>query len=192
MAISISMVGSMLDSISKVITDLSGYLNLNRMTLLPGNRDTHLSGDLSGVLDRFLVTLSVLLGLALRASAVTIARLSLSVSLSFTLFVTMSIATMSSNNLGVMSNNSGALVDLSVGSMTLGCESLLTLLDVSGVNNGLAHRAGNLAGVLNWLLVALPVLLVMTFRSSGVSRLSLSISITLAISISSVTMSDYL
>jgi len=192
MAISISMVGSMLDSISKVITDLSGYLNLNRMTLLPGNRDTHLSGDLSGVLDRFLVTLSVLLGLALRASAVTIARLSLSVSLSFTLFVTMSIATMSSNNLGVVSNNSGALVDLSVGSMTLGCESLLTLLDVSGVNNSLAHRAGNLAGVLNWLLVALPVLLVMTFRSSGVSWLSLSISITLAISISSVTMSDYL
>jgi len=182
----------MLDSISKVITDLSGYLNLNRMTLLPGNRDTHLSGDLSGVLDRFLVTLSVLLGLALRASAVTIARLSLSVSLRFTLFVTMSIATMSSNNLGVVSNNSGALVDLSVGSMTLGCESLLTLLDVSGVNNSLAHRAGNLAGVLNWLLVALPVLLVMTFRSSGVSWLSLSISITLAISISSVTMSDYL
>jgi len=192
MAISISMVGSMLDSISKVITDLSGYLNLNRMTLLPGNRDTHLSGDLSGVLDRFLVTLSVLLSLALRAGAVTIARLSLSVSLSFTLFVTMSIATMSSNNLGVVSNNSGALVDLSVGSMTLGCESLLTLLDVSGVNNSLAHRAGNLAGVLNWLLVALPVLLVMTFRSSGVSWLSLSISITLAISISSVTMSDYL
>jgi len=192
MAISISMVGSMLDSISKVITDLSGYLNLNRMTLLPGNRDTHLSWDLSGVLDRFLVTLSVLLSLALRAGAVTIARLSLSIGLSFTLFVTMSIATMSSNNLGVVSNNSGALVDLSVGSMTLGCESLLTLLDVSGVNNSLAHRAGNLAGVLNWLLVALPVLLVMTFRASGVSWLSLSISITLAISISSVTMSDYL
>jgi len=141
MAISISMVGSMLDSISKVITDLSGYLDLNRMTLLPGNRDTHLSGDLSGVLDRLLVTLSVLLGLTLRASAVTIARLSLS----FTLFVTMSIATMSSNNLGVVSNNSRALVDLSVGSMTLGCESLLTLLDVGGVNDSLAHRAGNLA-----------------------------------------------
>jgi len=131
----------MLDSISKVITDLSGYLDLNRMTLLPGNRDTHLSGDLSGVLDRLLVTLSVLLGLTLRASAVTIARLSLS----FTLFVTMSIATMSSNNLGVVSNNSRALVDLSVGSMTLGCESLLTLLDVGGVNDSLAHRAGNLA-----------------------------------------------
>jgi len=192
MAISISMVGSMLDSISKVITDLSWYLDLNRMTLLPGNRDTHLSGDLSGVLDRLLVTLSVLLGLALRAGAVTIARLSLSISLSFTFFVTMSIATMSSNNLGVVSNNSRALVDLSVGSMTLGCESLLTLLDVGGVDYSLAHRAGNLAGVLNWLLVALPVLLVMTFRSSGVSWLSLSISITLAISISSVTMSDYL
>lgn len=141
MAISISMVGSMLDSISKVITDLSGYLDLNRMTLLPGNRDTHLSGDLSGVLDRLLVTLSVLLGLALRAGAVTIARLSLS----FTLFVTMSIATMSSNNLGVVSNNSRALVNLSVGSMTLGGESLLTLLDVGGVNDSLAHRAGNLA-----------------------------------------------
>ena len=48
--------------------------------------------------------------------------------------------------------------------------------------------SGDLAGVLDWLLVALPVLLGMALRSSGVSRLSLSISFTLAISISSMSM----
>ena len=52
------------------------------------------------------------------------------------------------------------------------------------------NLSGDLAGVLDWLLVALPVLLGMALRSSGVSRLSLSISITLAISISTMSMRD--
>ena len=49
-----------------------------------------------------------------------------------------------------------------------------------------ADSPWDLARVLDWLLVALPVLLGMALRSSGISRLSLSVSITLAISVSSM------
>jgi len=183
MAISIAVVRCVLDSISKVIADLSWYLDLNRMALLPCNWNTDLSRDLVRALDRLLVALSVLLGMALRSTADSIPGLSFS--LSFTLLITISAMTMS-NNLRVMTNNSRAVVNLSVSSVTLGREGFLALLDVGGVNNSLAHWAGDLSGVLDWLLVALPVLLVMTLRTSGISRLSFSIGITLAISVSSM------
>ena len=72
--------------------------------------------------------------------------------------------------------------------MALGGEYFLTLLNISCVHNSLADRAGNLALILYWPLVALPVLLVVALRPSGVSRLSL----TLAIPIPSMAMSNYL
>jgi len=186
MAISIAVVRCVLDSVSKVIADLSGYLDLNRMAFLPCYWNTDLSWDLVRALDRLLVALPVLLGMALRSTADSIPGLSFS--LSFTLLITIStISAMTmSNNLRVMTNNSRAVVNLSVGSVALGGEGFLALLDVGGVNNSLAHWAGDLAGVLDWLLVALPVLLVMTLRTSGISRLSFSIGITLAISVSSM------
>jgi len=186
--------GLILDGISKVVTDLSGDLNLNWVALLPWNWDTDLSGDLVRVLDRLLVALSVLFGMAFGSAGVSISWFSFGVcfwlSISFTLLVSMSTnSTMSmSNNLRVMANNSRAMVNLSVSSVALGGEGFLTLLNVGGVNNGFANRTGNLTFILDWLLMALPVLLVMTLRSSGVSRLSLSISSTLAISISSMSM----
>jgi len=46
MTIAIAMVRGMLDSIAKVIADLSGYLHLNRMALFPCYRHTYLPGYL--------------------------------------------------------------------------------------------------------------------------------------------------
>merc|ERR1712227_649058 len=66
-----------------------------------------------------------------------------------------SIAVTSSNNLGVMTNNSGAVVNLGVGLGALGGEGVLTLLDIGGVNHSLADGPGDLAGVLLRNLVAL-------------------------------------
>jgi len=186
--------GLILDGISKVVTDLSGDLNLNWVTLLPWNWDTDFSGNLVRVLDRLFVTLSVLLGMAFGTAGVSISWFSFGLcfwlSISFTFFVSMStISTMSmGNNLRVMTNNSRAMVNLGVSSVALGGEGFLTLLNVGCVNNGFANRTRNLAFILDWLLVALSILLVMTLRSSGVSRSSFSISSTLAISISSMSM----
>jgi len=111
-------------------------------------------------------------------------------SLSFTLVIPMSsIPSMSvSNNLRVMTNHSSCVVYLCVRCVALGGEGLLTLLNICGVHNSLADRARNLARVLDWLLVALPVLLVMALRPSGVSRLCLA----LTMSIPSMSMSQYM
>merc|ERR1719320_1541668 len=93
-----------------------------------------------------------------------------------------------SNNLRVVTNNSRAVVNLCGGCVALGGECFLTFFNISCVNNSLADRAGNLALILYWPLVALSVLLVNTLRTSGVSRLSLSLTLT----ISSISMSHYL
>jgi len=69
------------------------------------------------------------------------------------------------DNLGIMTNNSGTVVDLGLGLSALGGECLLTLLDVSCVNNSLAHWSGNLSGVLLWNLVALLLNMLLTLRS---------------------------
>jgi len=39
-------IGLVLNSVAKVITDLSGYLHFYRVALFPCYRDTHLSGNL--------------------------------------------------------------------------------------------------------------------------------------------------
>merc|ERR1712020_791864 len=93
-----------------------------------------------------------------------------------------------SNNLRVVTNDCRAVVYLGMSGVALRGEYFLTLLDISCVHNSLADRAGNLALILYWPLVALPVLLVVALRPSGVSRLSL----TLAIPIPSMAMSNYL
>merc|ERR1719317_1617580 len=185
----------MLDSIPKVITDLSGNFHLNGVALFSCYRNTHLARDLARVLHWLLVTLPVLLGMALRSRAVTIAWLSFSLGLGFSLCFTLSVSMMSSiasmsvsNNLRVVTNNSRAVVNLCGGCVALCGECFLTLFSISCVNNSLADRAGNLALILYWPLVALPVLLVNTLRTSRVSRLS----ITLTITISSISMSHYL
>jgi len=177
-------VGLVFNCIAKVGADLSGYLDLNRVALFPCYGDTDLSGNLVGALDRLLVALSVLLGMALGSTGVSVSWFSFGVC--FTLLVpTMSTMTVS-NNLGVVTNNSRAVVDLGGSSVALSGEGFFTLLNVGSINNGFADRAGNLALILDWLLVALSVLLVMALRSTGISRLGFSLSITLAISVSSM------
>merc|ERR1712013_675392 len=86
----------------------------------------------------------------------------------------------------VVTNNSRAVVNLCGGCVALGGECFLTLFNISCVNNSLGDRAGNLALILYWPLVALPVLLVNTLRTSGVSRLSFTLTIP------SMSMSHYL
>merc|ERR1711887_393663 len=91
-----------------------------------------------------------------------------------------------SNNLRVVTHNSRAVMNLCVSCVALGGECFLTLFNISCVNNSLADRAGNLALILYWPLVALPVLLVLALGTSGVSRLSLTFTIP------SMSMSHYL
>jgi len=177
----------MLDTISEVITNLSWNFDLNGMAFFPSYRNTHLARDLARVLHWLLVALPVLLGMALGATGVSISWVSLG--LSFTLLVPkMSpISSMSvSNNLRVVTNNSRAVMNLCVSCVALGGECFLALFNISCVNNSLADRAGNLALILYWPLVALPVLLVLALGTSGVSRLSLTLTIP------SMSMSHYL
>jgi len=185
-----AMMRLVLNSVTKVVADLSRNLDLNWVAFFPWYLDTDLSGDLVRALHWLLVALHVLLGMALRSRGVSISGLSFS--LCFTLFVAIStISTMSmGNNLRVMTNNSRAMVDLCVSSVALGGEGFLTLLNIGCVNNSFADWAGDFARVLDWLLVALSVLLVLALRSGGVT--GLSISSTLAIPIAGMSMRDNL
>jgi len=161
----------------RVSAHLVRDLNLVRKTDLVGDLDTYLAGDLARSLDWSLVTLPSSLGMAAWLTSVAM----YSHSLGFTLLPPMFCVCL-------VTNNSRAVVDLGVGGVALGGEGLLTLLNICGVHHSLADRAGNLARVLDWLLVALPVLLVVALRPSGVSRLCLA----LTMSIASMSMSHYL
>ena len=133
----------------KALADLPGDLVGGGVALLPGLGVAHLSGHLPLMGLGHLVTLPLNMLLADGASRVTSGgSLSLAVVLS-------SIAVTSSNNLGVMTNNSGAVVDLGVGLGALGGEGVLTLLDIGGVHHSLADGPGHLAGGLLRDLVAL-------------------------------------
>ena len=159
-----------------VSTDFMGDLYFIWNTNLSRYWDTDLAWDLARGLDWSRVALSVLLRMALGSTGVS--RLSICFSLSFLVSMTMR------QNLRVVTNNIRAVVDLCVGCVTLSGECFLTLLNVGGVNNSFTDWTGNLALCLDWLIVTLPVLLVLTLRSSGVFGLSLSL--TLAISISTI------
>ena len=66
------------------------------------------------------------------------------------------VVTMTSvDDLGVMTHDCGAVVDLGVALLALGDKLLHALLNVGGVHNGLAHGPGHLALVLLGHLVAL-------------------------------------
>jgi len=107
--------------------------------------------------------------------------------------LSLSLAVMSvSNNLGVMTNNSGAVVNLLGDLLAVLGHDVLALLDVGGVHNGVVllvtNLSGHLALVLLGDLVALSVNLLLTLgtaRVSSMSRLGLSISLGLSLSDSS-------
>ena len=86
-------------------------------------------------------------------------------------------------NMGVMTNNMAAVVNLLVFFLTVSVNNLLTLLNVGGVDNLLALLVLLFLGD----LVALLVLLVMTLWSMGVSMMGrLSISFTLVVAVVSI------
>merc|ERR1719443_889991 len=97
--------------------------------------------------------------------------------------------TMSLDDLSVMTNNSRAMVDLGVGLGALSGESVLTLLNVGGVNNSLAHWSGDLSGVLLGDLVALLLNMLLALGSRRISMVSW-ISFSLSLSMSRVSMAD--
>ena len=142
-------------------------------TDLPGDRDTHMAGDMVGGLDWSLVTLPVSLGMT--SWFICFATHSLRLPLLSPLMCGC-----------VVTHYSRAVMNLCVSCVALGGECFLALFNISCVNNSLADRAGNLALILHWPLVALPVLLVMALRTSGVSWLSLTLTIP------SMSMSHYL
>ena len=138
-------------------------------TDMPGDRDTHRAGDMAGGLDWSLVTLPVSLGMTSWFMQ----------GLCLTLLSPLVCDCL-------VTNNSRAVMNLCVSCVALGGECFLALFNISCVNNSLADRAGNLALILYWPLVALPVLLVLALGTSGVPRLSLTLTIP------SMSMSHYL
>jgi len=145
-------------------------------------------GNLAGVLLGDLVALSVLLLLALGAAGVTsIAGLSLSLGLPLAVSVTMG------DDLGVVTNNSGALMNLLGDGVAVLSDDVLALLDVGGVHNHVVLLMTLLPLVLDGLLVALLVglaeaLEVVVFAVSGLSLgLSLAVSVTMGDNLGVVT-----
>merc|ERR1719211_98029 len=88
------------------------------------------------------------------------------------------------DDLGIVTHNGGAVVDLCVALLAL----LHTLLDVGRVHDGLAHGPGHLALMLLGHLVALLLHVLLAVRSRGVAitRLSLSISLPLVVAVTSM------
>merc|ERR1711970_911695 len=72
-----------------------------------------------------------------------------------------------SNNIRVMINNTSAMMTSLMCFLTMCMDSLLTLLNVDGVQNFLASLLGDLASVFLGVLVALLLLLVMTLMASS-------------------------
>jgi len=162
--------------------DLPGDLVGGGVALLPGLGVAHLSGHLPLVGLGHLVALPLHVLLADGAGGVTSVT-----GLSGPLAVVSSIAVTSGDNLGVVTNNGGAVVDLGVGLGALGGEGVLTLLDIGGVNNSLAHGPGDLAGVLLGDLVALLLHMLLALGARAVSMVtSLGISLSLSLAVMSV------
>lgn len=162
--------------------DLPGDLVGGGVALLPGLGVAHLPGHLPLVGLGHLVALSLHMLLADGAGGVTSVT-----GLSRPLAVVTSIAVTSGDNLGVVTNNSGAVVDLGVGLGALGGEGVLALLDIGGVHNSLAHGPGDLTGVLLGDLVALLLHMLLALGAGAVSMVtSLGISLSLSLAVMSV------
>jgi len=191
-------------------------------------------GHLARVLDGSLLALPLSSGLALWAAGVAIRSiggvsigigisfsLGLGISLSLPLAITVtSVSSMASNSsnpmassdqLAVMSNNSGAGLNPLAHLVALLSHNILAVLHIGGVHNGvvllMAHLPGHLSRVLNRPLLALSFSPGLALGATGVSMrgmpigrislgisfsLRLSISLPLAITMSSITSRDQL
>ena len=164
------------------LTDLPG----NRVALLPGDGVADLPGDLAGVLDGPLVALPLSVGVALGGggvAAMSIAGVGLPLVVS-----TMAV------DLGVMANNTRAVVNLLRHLVALLGNNVLALLHVGGVNNSVVLGVADLVvlsmadwswvgdtdlprdltRVLDGLLMALPLSVGMTLGSGRVPSVAAS------------------
>merc|ERR1712055_1188642 len=167
-------------------------------------------GHLTRVLDRSLLALPFGSGMALGAAGVAVRSIrSISIGISFGLGISLplsititSIASMtSSNDLAVVSNNSGVGLNTLAHLVALLSDNILAVLDVGGVHNHVillvTNLPGHLSGVLNRPLLALPFGPGMALGSTGVSirgislgisfSLGLRVCLPLSITISSIT-----
>merc|ERR1719228_2242705 len=121
--------------------------------------------------------------LALGSRGVSLASISW-LSISFSLSVSLSIPMSMGDNLGVVTNDSGAMVDLFVCLLTVLGHNILALLNVGCVNNDIIFFMAFLSLVLDWFLVALLVWLAealeVVVRLVAISWLSLSISLSIS------------
>merc|ERR1711942_2280 len=125
-----------------------------------------LLGDLARVLLGVLVALLVLLVLAVWSRRVTMAS-----SISITLVIT-SIAMTSmvnTDNLGVMANNMGAVVNLLVFFLAMSSDNIFTFFNISHIHNNIILYVALIVLRLLGDLVALVVLLVVAVRTTGVA-----------------------
>jgi len=85
-------------------------------------------------------------------------------SISSSLVISMSMG-MVINNMGIMTNNLGTMVSLNMSLVTLLMDDILALLNVGGINNGLALLSWNLSLMLLRNLVTLVFHMVLAVRS---------------------------
>jgi len=160
-------------------------------------------GHLARVLDGSLLALPFGSGMALGAAGVAVRSIgSIGIGISFGLGISLplsitvaSMASMtSSDDLAVVSNNSGVGLNALAHLVALLSDDILAVLDVGGVHNHVillvTNLPGHLSGVLNRPLLALPFGPGMALGSTGVSmrgmsirRISLGISFSLGLSI---------
>ena len=114
--------------------------------------------------------------------------------LSLGISIPLVVAASMTDNLGVVSNNSRAVVHLLVGLLAVLGHDVLALLDVGGVHNDIVLGVALLPLVLDWLLVALLVRLAealeVVVRSVPISRLGLPLDMAHRMTSTSVTTVD--
>ena len=132
---------------------------------------TDLLGDLARVLLRVLVALLVLLVFTVRSG-----RVSMASSISITLVVsTIAVTRMvNTNNLRVMANNMGAVVNLLVFLLTMSSDNIFTFFNIGDIHNNIILYMALIMLRLLGNLVALVVLLVMAVRTTGVAMASMA------------------
>ena len=156
-------IGAVVDLLVRLVT-LGDHL-LHALLDVGGVHDglAHLPGDLLLALLGDLVTLVLHVILTLRSRGValtTISWLSISISL---------VVSMSLHHLGVVTNNSAAVVHLLACLVALGGHNLLALLDVGGVNLDVVLGVALLPLLLLGSLVTLSVRLGVALGGTGVS-----------------------
>ena len=155
-------IGAVVDLLVRLVT-LGDHL-LHALLDVGGVHDglAHLPGDLLLALLGDLVTLVLHLILALRSGGVALTTISW-------LSISISLVVSTLHHLGVVANNSAAVVHLLAGLVALGGHDLLALLDVGGVNLDVVLGVALLPLLLLGSLVALSVRLGVALGGTGVS-----------------------